>query len=144
LGKDINFKKDGYILNKPIEKLDLSKFGLTFCSVLNETYAENDYSWQIGKIQINPTYIVCQFGFGKNGQLAESIQDSTSIDLNTLFNNIQTNKGIRNQRIIRYYDHEDGFDFVYLIKPNSNRYWLQSIALRDADDTFMDLKQNGF
>ncbi|MGB4959465.1 MAG: N-6 DNA methylase, partial [Saprospiraceae bacterium] len=41
LGKDINFKKDGYILNKPIEKLDLSKFGLTFCSVLNETYAEN-------------------------------------------------------------------------------------------------------
>ena len=76
--------------------------------------------------------------------MAESIQDSTAIDLITLFNNIQTNKGIRNQRIIRYYDHDDGFDFVYLIKPNSNRYWLQSIALRDADDTFMDLKQNGF
>lgn len=144
LGKAITTKTNGYILHAPIEKPDLNKFGKTFCKVLNEIFAENNNSWQIGKIQINPTYIVYQFGFGKNGQLAESIQDSTAIDLITLFNNIQTNKGIRNQRIIRYYDHEDGFDFVYLIKPNSNRYWLQSIAMRDADDTFMDLKQNGF
>lgn len=144
LGKGINKKDHGYILHKPIEKLDLYKFGQTFCDALNEIYAENDYSWQIGKIQINPTYIVYQFGFGKDGELVDTTEESTAMDLNTLFYDIQTNKGIRNQRIIRYYDHEDGFDFVYLIKPNSNRYWLQTIALRDADDTFMDLKQNGF
>ena len=35
-------------------------------------------------------------------------------------------------------------DMVYLIKPKSLRYWLKSIALRDATDVFADLASSGY
>jgi hypothetical protein len=43
-------------------------------------------------------------------------------------------------RIARIYDRK----FVYLIKPDRERYWLKSIALRDADDLLFDLRSQGF
>lgn len=43
-------------------------------------------------------------------------------------------------RIARIYDDR----FVFLLKPDRLRYWLRSVALRDADDTLADLRQQGF
>jgi hypothetical protein len=60
-----------------------------------------------------------------------------------LINN-DTNRGAAYKRIVRLYDHVDGFDCVYFIKPNAFRYWLKSIALRDADETFSDLRAEDY
>lgn len=43
-------------------------------------------------------------------------------------------------RILRIFDGP----FVFLIKPNRLRYWLRSIALRDADESLADLRRMGF
>lgn len=43
-------------------------------------------------------------------------------------------------RVARIYDRK----FVYMIKPDRERYWLKSIALRDADDLLFDLRGQGF
>ena len=43
-------------------------------------------------------------------------------------------------RILRVFDGP----FVFLIKPNRLRYWLRSIALRDADEALADLRGMGF
>lgn len=43
-------------------------------------------------------------------------------------------------RILRIFDGP----FVFLIKPNRLRYWLRSIALRDADEALTDLRGMGF
>jgi hypothetical protein len=43
-------------------------------------------------------------------------------------------------RILRVFDGP----FVFLIKPDRLRYWLRSIALRDADETLADLRGMGF
>jgi len=43
-------------------------------------------------------------------------------------------------RILRIFDGP----FVYLIKPDRLRYWLRSIALRDADESLADLRRMGF
>ena len=43
-------------------------------------------------------------------------------------------------RILRVFDGP----FVFLIKPNRLRYWLRSIALRDADEALADLRALGF
>ena len=43
-------------------------------------------------------------------------------------------------RILRIFDGP----FVFLIKPDRLRYWLRSIALRDADETLADLRGMGF
>lgn len=43
-------------------------------------------------------------------------------------------------RIARIYDGA----FVFLLKPDRLRYWLRSVALRDADETLADLRAQGF
>lgn len=52
----------------------------------------------------------------------------------------QRNSGITVTRIARIYDQK----FVFLLKPDRLRYWLRSIALRDADDVLADLRAQGF
>lgn len=43
-------------------------------------------------------------------------------------------------RIARIYDDR----FVFLLKPDRLRYWLRSVALRDADETLSDLRMQGY
>jgi hypothetical protein len=42
--------------------------------------------------------------------------------------------------VVKIYDG----DLIYLIKPKELRYWLQSIALRDADESIVDLYNAGY
>jgi len=48
--------------------------------------------------------------------------------------------GLNVTRIARLYDGA----CIYLLKPNRLRYWLRSVALRDADETLADLSEQGF
>jgi len=48
--------------------------------------------------------------------------------------------GLNVTRIARLYDGA----CIYMLKPNRLRYWLRSIALRDADETLADLAEQGF
>ena len=43
-------------------------------------------------------------------------------------------------RIARIYDG----NFIFLLKPSTLRYWLRSVALRDADEILCDLQAQGF
>jgi hypothetical protein len=53
-------------------------------------------------------------------------------------NNTSTNSRI--VRMLRVYENNT----IYLIKPKQTRYWLRSVAIRDADDTFADLVAQGY
>jgi len=143
LGKAIGEKDDGYPLHKPPKKTDLEKFGKTYCDSLNEIYVEDNKSWQIGEVTHTDTFIRYQFGYGKNNGLKYKYNDKDKIlNFKSLLENKESNKGVMYKRIIRYYEYVNGYACVYLIKPNSLRYWLKSIALRDAGDTFIDFKKN--
>jgi hypothetical protein len=50
------------------------------------------------------------------------------------------NTNLHVTRIARLYDGP----FVFILKPNWLRYWMKSIALRDADETLADLRAQGF
>ena len=83
--------------------------------------------------------VSCQpFVFGKeepdwtdaeslNAKLAKLLRAKKSPSLTTV-------------RILRIFDGP----FVFLIKPDRLRYWLKSIALRDADEALADLRALGF
>jgi Eco57I restriction-modification methylase len=43
-------------------------------------------------------------------------------------------------RIARIYD----ANFIFIMKPDQLRYWLRTVALRDADETLSDLRAQGF
>lgn len=144
LGKAVTQNSAGHILNVPVEPEELPLFGHTYCDALNEIYAKNGKSWQAGQVIQTPTFVSYQFGFGKDGGLKNESKANPEKEFHSLLKNINSNKGVNYNRIIRYYEHVDGYDCVYFIKPRAKRYWLQSIALKDADDTFMDLKKAGY
>lgn len=48
--------------------------------------------------------------------------------------------GLTVTRITRLYSG----NFLFLLKPDRHRFWMRSIALRDADDTLADLRAQGF
>ncbi len=156
LGKSIKIGDDGYEplekklnIAKPEDKQILEGFGNVFCDNLNEIYRKNNKSWQIGKIYqtqdanklISENFIIYQLGFGVTSDSKKIPFDESQIE--NLIYDKWSNRGAVWVRTGRLYKHNEGYDCVFLIKPSNIRYWLRSVALRDADETFMDLKNAG-
>ncbi len=51
-----------------------------------------------------------------------------------------TLESLRTIRVVRLY-HEN---VLFIIKPDRLRYWIRSTAIRDADDTLIDLQKQGY
>ena len=83
--------------------------------------------------------VICQpfvFGAGKvdwqgadalKGRLASLLQE-------------RQGQSLQITRIARIYDG----NFVFLLKPDRLRFWMRSVALRDADEMLADLRVQGF
>lgn len=83
--------------------------------------------------------IICQpFVFGV-GSVDWSGADELKDKLDALLHE-QQGTTLHVKRIARIYDGS----FVFLLKPDQLRYWLRSVALRDADETLADLRAQGF
>ena len=52
----------------------------------------------------------------------------------------QSFESLRTIRIVRLY-HEN---VLFVVKPDRLRYWIRSTAIRDADDTLIDLQRQGY
>lgn len=149
LGKSAKYKNDGFdALERPLStvkpkyKSVLDAFGQTFCDTLNDIYAQNNKSWQIGTVyetEGQNGFILYQLGFGLNEATEQLGFDNEK--LSKLVFDTHSNQAAIWIRTGRLYHHADGYDSVILIKPKNIRYWLRSVALRDADDTFHDLQR---
>ena len=126
------------------KKRVLSAFAKTFCTSLNSIYKENGKQFY----SLDPIYslsFICQpFAYG-NPEKPKKISRAkrTQIekgDLTSLIDN-QQGTSILYKRVIKLYHQKD---MVYLIKPKTLRYWLKSIALRDANEVFTDLMNSGY
>jgi hypothetical protein len=83
--------------------------------------------------------VVCQpFAFG-DGEVDWSGADQLRTRVTRLLAE-RRGGGLVVHRVARVYDGR----FVFLLKPDRLRYWLRSIALRDADETLADLRAQGF
>jgi len=84
--------------------------------------------------------ILCQpFFFGEGATVDWSDAESLQGKLDALLYD-QQGTSLRVTRIARLYDN----GFVFLVKPDRMRYWLRSVALRDADETLADLRDQGW
>ena len=82
---------------------------------------------------------VCQaYGFG-----AAEVDWSGAQELRgriTELLHMQSHQHLTMTRICRLYDQR----FLFILKPDRLRYWMRSIALRDADDVLADLRVQGY
>jgi hypothetical protein len=83
--------------------------------------------------------VICQpFVFG-TGQIEWNGAEALKGKLDALLHE-QQGTTLHVTRIARIYDGS----FIFLLKPDRMRYWLRSVALRDADETLADLRAQGF
>jgi hypothetical protein len=111
-------------------------FSKVFTAQINAVYREHPL--RALKPQVLSGVICQAFVFGKSKtdwQNPAELQGK----LNALLRD-QQGATLRVTRIARIYDD----NFIFLIKPDRLRYWLRSVALRDADETLSDLRSQGF
>lgn len=114
----------------------VSDFASVFVRQINAVYNKNTLealeprSW--------PGAICLPLAFG-GGEIDWSGDEELRGRLDTL---LCETKGtsLRVTRIARIYDGR----FIFLLKPDRLRFWLRSVALRDADETMADLRAQGF
>ena len=132
-----DFRKSGEksIVLESLNDTDLEIFGKYYCRILNSIYKNfKPLSPIVGKEFIAYPFIL---GDVPQIKIPSSIEDIESKLKNLIDNRQGYNLWIK--RIVKVY-HKN---VIFLYKPNQRRYWLPSIAVRDADETFVDLFKQG-
>ncbi len=133
----IDFRRSGEkssILSKA-NRSDLRSFGEMYCNILNPVYKEFRPLSPI----LMGSFICYPFCFGDTPQIALPQGDTVVPYLEELLHH-QPGSRLFINRILRLYEQ----NVIFMIKPNQKRYWLRSIALRDADETLIDLLGQGY
>lgn len=137
LGKDSNVK----VLEVTTEK-ELYLFGEIFTDILNSLFETESKKYLQKSIYQTESFICSIFEYGdENNIMSKPLKAEIEIEnhiAELVYNKIGTSYRIN--RVVKIYDG----DLIYLIKPKELRYWLQSIALRDADETIVDLYNAGY
>jgi len=114
----------------------IKQFTDVFCKTLNSVYQIGNKQFQPYKILDTGNYFAVHFEYREEIitlieeqilNLEQYIQES----IPQIYNNQQH---VHIQKIMKVY----GRDSIILVKPKQLRYWLPSIALRDADESFAD------
>ena len=114
---------------------EIFKYSEVFCKTLNSIY-QNDKSFQLFKIIDAGKYYALHFEYTskKLNPIPEKTVDIEKYIEAAIPSRKENQESIHIQKIIKVY----GQDSIILAKPKQLRYWLPSIALRDADETFAD------
>lgn len=137
LGKDTGVK-----VLKATSESELINFGKIFCEVLNSLFEIESKKYFQKSIYQTESFICAVFEYGnENNTVSKPLKTEIEIEnhiAELVYNKIGTSYRIN--RVVKIYDG----DLIYLIKPKELRYWLRSIALRDADETILDLYNAGY
>lgn len=123
---------------KPVSKnSDLKDYGHEFSRVLNQLYADNGEKFKLSDIiRFNDDKFIGTVFTYDDVDITEPkiYKTDYSKEIEGL-SQFKVSEHFCSTRIIRYYSKNK----VLFVKPNQVRYWLPSIAYRDADKTFADV-----
>ncbi len=128
-------KKNSPLLDK-VRKVQLEEYQNVFSDTLNTVYD----NFKPFKTFATDSYIICSFYYGekpKNPIFTDT--QLTDEDINVIVKS-KVGNSVYITKVLRIYEHNT----IYFIKPKSYRFWLKSIAVRDADETFADLVKMGY
>ncbi len=134
----LNFHKTGENskAEKPATDKNLKLFSSTYCNLLNTVY--NKF-YPLKPIKTN-SFICIPFYHRKKPKIAEYNDKQLENYLQNLISNNSYGSNINIVKILRLYEK----NIIYIIKTKQRRYWLRSVAIRDADETFSDLIKQGY
>jgi hypothetical protein len=115
---------------------EIRLYSNTFCQTLNSVYQSGGKAFRIFKVLDAGQYFAVHFEYtDKEYEPAFETKVGLEEYIKQVIPTENTEgKSFHIQRIIKIY----GKDTIILAKPKQLRYWLPSIALRDADEAFAD------
>lgn len=132
----IEFSRKGEtatILQKTSEA-ELQDFGKMYCDILNSVYQKFR---PLEPVRLD-SFLCYPFCYGDAPEI-QFPEDSKIVPfLEELLSRRQGSR-LFVRRVLRLYER----NVVFMVKPDQKRYWLRSIAMRDADETFVDLLGQG-
>jgi hypothetical protein len=121
------------IAREPASDVAISAYAETFRRMLGSVYT----NLQIGP-PVRADNVICQpFYFGAVPGHAE-VEPASVERLRGVM--VAESESLRTVRIVRYYSE----NMMIVAKPDRLRYWIRSTAIRDADETLMDLYRDGY
>jgi glutaredoxin len=135
--------EEATVNTKTANRQAIEDFVKVFCDSLNSIYKEKGKQFYPLE-HIESTSFIClplAYGDPENPKklLEEEQKQIEGGNLQILIDNKQ-GMNVLYKRIVKLYKP----DMVYLVKPKTLRYWLKSIALRDANEVFNDLRNSGY
>jgi len=129
-------KSDESKLLEDINSVQIEDFGKAFTLALNSVYETNGKYFQLYKILKADNYYAVHFEYCDKAvtPIEEQIADLEQYIQEVIPQKTTNQQHLHIQRIMKVY----GRDSIILVKPKQVRYWLPSIALRDADEAFAD------
>lgn len=114
-------------------KENIKHFSDVYCNLLNIIYTDENKKYRFAKLIEGNSFYACEYIYDNKNRKLEIEKTNNNIN-NLLYTSNPTNS-TKYSRIMRIYSENK----ICIIKPKQLRYWLESIALRDADDTFSEI-----
>ncbi|MFC2155111.1 class I SAM-dependent DNA methyltransferase [Acidobacteriota bacterium] len=132
---DFRYKGEKSKILQPVNPDQLRLFGETYCKILNSVYKR----FKSYKPIITENFVCFPIYYSEKPQIDAGSPEEFEENLDQLIYN-KMGRNLRLTRVLRIYDN----NVIYLVKPKQLRYWLRSTAIRDADETFLDLVKQGY
>jgi hypothetical protein len=130
----VRLGQNSILLKAPASDTDMATYASTFGGMLGTLYENLNAA--------EPVFLnglICQpFYFGDTPNVEWLGIDCEEQLIDLIYD--ESLPSLRTVRVVRLY-HEN---VLFVIKPDRLRYWIPSVAIRDADDTLTDLQQQGY
>lgn len=130
----VRLGQDSELLTKAANDSQVGDYGALFVRMLGSIYRNLKAA---EAVRINGV-IAQPFYFGKQPE-ADWLRNGDADALQRLIYDT-SREALRVVRVVRHYEH----NVILIVKPDRLRYWIRSTAIRDADDTLTDLRQQGW
>ena len=131
----IRLGQNSVLLKEAADKNNLREYSAMFLRMLGSVYDNLQTS--------DPIFfngLICQpFYFGKPPSLSWLAEERDDRLKKVIYED-KKHQYLRTVRVLRFYSE----NVILLVKPDRLRYWLSSIAIRDADETLVDLRRQGY
>lgn len=132
ISKLIRVGQNAPVLTKVVNNTELGNYAALFTKLLGSVYR----NLRSGKSDCFDGLAYQAFYFGEQCDL--DWPDDWSDKLASVVH--KSNSAIHTSRVIRFYDENT----LIIVKPDRLRHWIPSTAIRDADETLVELQQQGF
>ena len=131
----VRLGQNSELLRRTVNPSDLEAYSRVFLRMLGSIYATLKAA-----DAVHLGGLVCQpFYFGDPPDLSWLFVQAKD-DLAKLIYEEKAHSRLRTIRVLRLYAE----NVLLLVKPDRLRYWIRSTAIRDADETLVDLRSEGF